>query len=117
MASTRGTTLPWSSASAVGVQRFERRRRGLRQRRIEPLNRRERLAERLRASRAAAVPSAVSTCSLAGDLDLLARHHLAGLGVDRLEREHVVAAERPMDPATSAFNCSRCAMSRAIRSA
>ena len=45
-------------------------------------------------SREATPPSAVSTCSLPGRFHLLARHHVAGLRVDRFEREDVVASER-----------------------
>ena len=40
-----------------------------------------------------AAPSDVSTSSLLVDLDLLARHHVAALRVDRLETDDVVAAQ------------------------
>ncbi len=68
------------------------------------------------ASRAAAwspSPSDVSTCSLTGDLDLLARHDVAGLGVDRLERQRRSGCRAIQSTRRPAPSAVRAAQSRA----
>ena len=76
----------------VGVQRVERRRRRARQRHVELLHRGERLAELL-AQPCGRRAERRQHLFLAGGFGLLARHDVAGLGVDGLERDDVVAAE------------------------
>ena len=76
----------------VGMERVERRRRRPRQRHVELLDGCERFAQLLTQPRGRSAERRQHLL-LAGRFGLLARHHVAGLGVDGFEREHVVASE------------------------
>ena len=76
----------------IGVQRVERGGGRSRQRHVEFLDRRQRLAELLPQPRDRAAQRA-EHLFLGRRFGLLARHHVAGLRVDRFDAEHVVFAE------------------------
>ena len=76
----------------VGVERFERRGGRVRERGVEILNRFERFSQFFAQPRCGASERGEHLLG-AGGFNLFARHHVAALGIDGFEREHVVAAE------------------------
>jgi hypothetical protein len=101
----------------VGMQRIERRRRRARQRRVELLNRRERLAEPASELRGD-LPKRRQDLLLAGRLRLVPCHDVAALGVDRFDGNRIVPAQalnRARDVDFQLFPARNLARDRASR--
>ena len=112
IASTRGTDPALIERERIRMERFERRRRRAREWDIESLNRRQRLAK-LFTQPGSGIAQGRQDLFLARHFHLFARHDVAGFGIDRLERDDIVAAEAADRSGNERLQAAHAARSRA----